>query len=458
MLRASCSQVWLQVVNHTLYKCNMYMTGWGSYVHVQVMQTKPPQDVVPSTADTDKTLTCRGCGIGAGAILTMNTGAPGINFCMPCATAMHGREHAEGKAFFLNSADQVEHIRDAIDTLKLYMPDTISLAEGWDTTSNVGIAWNLATQYEALFQSTSSTTWKPLLQQLLNEGDADIVWKEGVRSHKIIGMETIENGNAYVKLSMDVLQQAASHLLSNKEVAKLVDHIQDASTSLHAAHQSMSFGGEYSATSESARDKSTMLFLGGDGTGTGFHVDWSNAANVAFALGPQANGDPPIIGRTPVAKWAFVKPCTESWVALSEWLKGHNVPGYENGIMYPNPHFVRPEDPGKLPTLPALPLHTLEALAEDVQMQAHVKVMDQYHGHLMNAPVGWGHCVTNIVANIKIAFDYIREIDLPKIALSHVHNIVPFFRQYQAEDYTDAFAKAMVQMAADVKVIKATKY
>lgn len=58
-----------------------------------------------------------------------------------------------------------------------------------------------------------------------------------------------------------------------------------------------------------------MLFmLGAIGAGTGLHLDWKNAINLAILIGPCANF-------LPVALWLFIRPTAEAVAAVHEYLK-----------------------------------------------------------------------------------------------------------------------------------------
>jgi hypothetical protein len=49
--------------------------------------------------------------------------------------------------------------------------------------------------------------------------------------------------------------------------------------------------------------RSMLIMLGGVGTSTGFHLDWTQASNVAFSMGATA-----VAAGTVLAEWVFINP------------------------------------------------------------------------------------------------------------------------------------------------------
>jgi hypothetical protein len=288
------------------------------------------------------------------------------------------------------------------------------------------------------------------------EEPASIVWsnREGAaQDPKRLQFRDITAGSAYVKLSLNILREVTGASVKDDglktQVVQLKEALLKVFKELHGdeAYKSMRFKGEVVVTTDAALERGAMMFVGGSNTGTGFHVDWSNACNLAFNL---ARGTaPPVIGQTLLAYWVFIKPTTESLEAVSNWLQ-HNVKGYTSGLKYPN-YMDRHGDVASLPTLSTDDIKLLQGAEE---LQGHILVKAQRHGCLMNAPVGWPHSVTNVIPNLKIAFDFVKEADLPKIALSHVYNIVPFFRQYSPADYTSCIHKAFPHLVAHVNMLR----
>ena len=71
--------------------------------------------------------------------------------------------------------------------------------------------------------------------------------------------------------------------------------------------------------------KAMMLMLGAVGVGTGLHLDWKNAINMAVLIGPSANN-------LPVALWMFIRPTREAVAAVHEYLKANLHEKHPNGL------------------------------------------------------------------------------------------------------------------------------
>lgn len=265
-------------------------------------------------------------------------------------------------------------------------------------------------------------------------------------------MSRIFSGHMYAKFSMDSLHSMENNV--EPAVLALKSELLHVVHMLHQDFPSTDMPGEFTITVAEHKLRATMLMIGGVGTGTGLHTDWTNALNFAFALtdGKKTTAMP-VIGETPVALWAFINPLPTIMARVSAWLAdpANMVPGY--------PHGIQPSDWSKLRadesfgTLPPIPIAIMKRMQAALP-EGDVVLAHQHHGCLMNAPVGWPHAVTNLAPCAKIAFDFIRMEDMPKIALSHQCNIVGYFRQHSALDYTDAFTSSFQHALHVMAMIK----
>lgn len=362
---------------------------------------------------------------------------------MPCAQLLQeDPKQLEQHVMWINNQGSVNDARDLMRYVYDYQAhpshtvhQRISLMDGWKR-KEMGKEWTHADKYAEQLGKVKLATWDAMLKALHTADPSKMDRKLGTSKK---GMpptmdNDIQTGAAYAKYPLDILKPLKGFDHLKKTI--LAIHNQ-----LHKGFASMDFLGQRRHETK-ATDllRGTMLFLGGRNSGTTFHLDWSNATNVAFGIGAGF-----IVGKTVLAWWLFVRPCETSYRAVSEWLQ-KNIKGYEriNGFIYPNNTAKR----GAKSQPPALTEQDLELMRQAPELQGHIKVCKQMHGQMMNAPIGWAHCVVNVRNCIKFALDYVRFEDLPKIAMSHSALNVPFFRQYSAKDYTCAISRAFPHLSS----------
>jgi hypothetical protein len=148
---------------------------------------------------------------------------------------------------------------------------------------------------------------------------------------------------------------------------------------------------------------STLIMLGGLGTFTGFHLDWTEACNIAFSVGaPTAAA---------VAVWVFIHPLmlgvADAWLreqkhSIGQGTKRREIASYPNGFASD----IRVHLEGE--QLQAFRDH-LEAHKESHKAAIGVEnatvVLHQHAGDMVHVPVGWVHQVTNLSPCVKVAWD-----------------------------------------------------
>ncbi|DBA96115.1 TPA: hypothetical protein ACH3X1_015671 [Trebouxia sp. C0004] len=158
--------------------------------------------------------------------------------------------------------------------------------------------------------------------------------------------------------------------------------------------------------------QSTLLLIGKADQGTGFHVDWTEAKNIAFACN---QADLPKV----LAVWIFLHPSI-AMKALA-WLR---INGYPNGF----------ETIGKV----HLSEQEVQALDEHLGVDEHGRQylvrLEQRHGQLVEIPPGWIHQVTNLVECLKMAWDVYELAHVPDYVASW-HHISSQVTCSNSEDY-----------------------
>lgn len=107
---------------------------------------------------------------------------------------------------------------------------------------------------------------------------------------------------------------------------------------------------------------------------------------------------------TTLAYWLFVRPVSESIIAVSSWLQAQLPTRYCNGFKFAN------DTPA-----PALTVAEIQELHS--AHPSHTLLLEQHHNEVIIVPVGWPHCVTNAAFCVKIAFDRVLAGDMAKAAL-----------------------------------------
>lgn len=153
---------------------------------------------------------------------------------------------------------------------------------------------------------------------------------------------------------------------------------------------------------------STLMLLGAYGTGTGLHVDWSEAVNLALAIDGQFGV---------LATWLFISPLVIA--ELDEFLRADTrfKARFPNGLKGSGDVALNPEDmtaiKGRFPP-------------------GCVYVVEQSAGMCVRVPPGWIHAVWNCKPCLKLAFDFYVTSHFRFYQLSHA-NTAPFFTN--APDY-----------------------
>ena len=133
-----------------------------------------------------------------------------------------------------------------------------------------------------------------------------------------------------------------------------------------------------------------LAFLGTEGHQTAFHVDWTSAENVAWAL----EGVP---SDAILALWYFVPPCKldefEYRVAHKGWLSNLSQ-GLRCGTAKMPKLTIKQweEIRGEMGINPETPTHWVEKI-------------EQRHGDWIGFCAGWGHAVLTLQPSLKLAWD-----------------------------------------------------
>lgn len=155
---------------------------------------------------------------------------------------------------------------------------------------------------------------------------------------------------------------------------------------------------------------STLIMLGGVGTGTGFHLDWTQASNVAFSVGTTA-----VAAGTVLAEWVFINPRlvaeADAWVRNKLLTKKRkrmdgrqafeHVPKWPLGFASPASNRVHLKGNDL-----QLFLTYMRHLGVKHGIRNPVVEVMQCPGQLVHVPAGWPHQVINVSPNVKVAWDY----------------------------------------------------
>lgn len=184
---------------------------------------------------------------------------------------------------------------------------------------------------------------------------------------------------------------------------------------------------------------STLVILGGVGTGTGFHLDWTQAYNIAFSVGAAVAAD------SVLAVWTFINPlmvgAADNWVkdivifpkkrarsgqqqqqvGKSRWPLG--FAGSPNDRVH-----LKGSDLDRF-------LEAMQKLGTDMGVDNPVVRLEQRAGELVYVPAGWVHQVVNLSPNVKVAWDYYSADNFHKYAQLQYRIASKFFRQASAKDY-----------------------
>jgi hypothetical protein len=204
--------------------------------------------------------------------------------------------------------------------------------------------------------------------------------------------------------------------------------------------------GEWEDTSTQTALHSILLMLGRKGCGTAFHMDWSNAVNIAFAQSQKQ-----INANKPLALWSLMDPMVMTDPILKETLNTwctNNLDKYYSkdearpGMAIFNQQ-VDKNPTNKMPQRPTLQLSDMvdinKCLIEAAKQNnlpntdAYIIHIHQYHGQVVNVTVGWPHQVVNLEDCVKLAFDYAT----PEQATQCLHTNAIMHTQYKGVNPSD---------------------
>lgn len=167
-------------------------------------------------------------------------------------------------------------------------------------------------------------------------------------------------------------------------------------------------------------EKSTIVLCGGIDSTAEWHIDRSYARNVGFLYDPEGRYETPI--PPVIAIWCVVSPAAVSMA--DQWLRAN---GFRDGFFS---KIIPTEEQ-------ALRLQADLGFAEIGR--PHVVVVYQRAGDMVEVPVGWPHCVRNIVPNIKVAWDVPDPKYFPA-CIDTWRNIISPKKLPLLDDYTGMFS------------------
>ncbi len=180
---------------------------------------------------------------------------------------------------------------------------------------------------------------------------------------------------------------------------------------------------------------STLLLLGGVGTGTGLHLDLTEARNIAFSV-----GDRVVSTKKTLAKWVFINPLmlkvADKFIRSVRLTAGKRKRGedaaelkWPNGLMTSADKRVHLEG-----TYLTQFLKHMKREGEKMTVANPVVQLDQKAGQLVHVPAGWVHQVTNVKCNVKVAWDFYDPGNMHKYV--QVQRLASkFFKRSMAPDY-----------------------
>ena len=187
--------------------------------------------------------------------------------------------------------------------------------------------------------------------------------------------------------------------------------------------------------------------------GTGMHVDWSSAVNLAVDLSPPHDEK----DRLPVAMWLFIFPTDEAIAAVNRVIRAD--PGglgiaCPNGLGLPaDPDYLR-GSADKKHNMKVLTPKQMKHIA-DSAAEHGVHIIEQHSWDEVTVPPGWIHAVVNLRPCIKFAFDYLVEPDLVKTAISQHFIAAGIFGPIMTTDYSAMSTKLVDEVANAVSIIVA---
>lgn len=186
---------------------------------------------------------------------------------------------------------------------------------------------------------------------------------------------------------------------------------------------------------------STLIILGGIGTGTGFHLDWTQAYNIAFSVGAA------VAGNTVLSVWTFINPLlvgeADEWVKQNVRVESQPPPkkkarGRQQqqqsrwALGFASCSEDRVHLKGDdLDSFVAF----MEQLGASKGIANPVVQVEQKVGQLVYVPAGWAHQVVNVSPNVKVAWDYYAADNFHKYAQLQHRIASKFFKEGMAKDY-----------------------
>ena len=152
---------------------------------------------------------------------------------------------------------------------------------------------------------------------------------------------------------------------------------------------------------------STLILLGGVGTFAGFHLDWTEAFNVAFSVGAT-----PVAADSVLAVWVLINPllveAADAWIKKSVLNTKRKRMGDDEEHVYRWPNGFASPAKDRV-HLKGDDLHRFKTYMEQLGVQCGISnpvvELEQRPGQLVHVPAGWPHQVTNVSPNVKVAWD-----------------------------------------------------
>lgn len=162
-------------------------------------------------------------------------------------------------------------------------------------------------------------------------------------------------------------------------------------------------------------ERSTLMLVGGKGTSTAFHVDWSQAKNGAVAIVNKEGGydkvKPPCAAPPAIALGLGLTAAPRPQdLVLARWTLIHPSAAKE-ACKWIQKQF-KPSGGKAAWTSAALsPAHVAELTGH---LQAnHIMVLEQRAGDIIHVAPGWAHQVENMAPCLKVAWDCVEPENLP---------------------------------------------
>lgn len=160
--------------------------------------------------------------------------------------------------------------------------------------------------------------------------------------------------------------------------------------------------------------RASLILLGGATTKTGLHLDWTEAYNIAFAIGTSSLSDP-------LAVWTFLHPSLAE--QANAWLIQN---GFEKGFQTAGRAFLSDDRVSAFKT-------AMDALMPGGS--GGVLVVEQRAGDMVYVPPGWIHQVYNLQPCLKLAWDFYATEHFAIYSMLQSRIAAPLFGAEMADDY-----------------------